>query len=130
MDRNPAKAVRPPVVKQRPTLPFNHRELEQIFWACEVIRETHPAMKAGVEQKLRALVLLMQHSGLRISDAVILTEDRIKNGKLFLYQAKTDEPVWIPLPKIVLKALAGIKEPTNPYYFWTGKTEAFCGNSL
>jgi integrase/recombinase XerD len=120
MDRNPAKAVRPPVVKQRPTLPFNQQEMEQIFWACEVIRETHPQMKPGVEKKLRALVLLMRHSGLRISDAVILTEDRIRNEKLFLYQAKTDEPVWIPLPKIVLKALAEITEPGGAYYFWTG----------
>jgi site-specific recombinase XerD len=121
MDRNPAKAVRPPVVKQRPTLPFDGQAMEQIFWACEVIRESHPKMKPGIEKKLRALVLLMRHSGLRISDAVILTDDRIRNGKLFLYQAKTDEPVWIPLPDVVLEALAEIKEPANPYYFWTGR---------
>jgi integrase len=49
-----------------------------------------------------------------------VTRDRIKNGKLFLYQAKTDEPVWMPLPEIVLTALEGIAEPGRPYYFWTG----------
>jgi integrase/recombinase XerD len=121
IDRNPAKAVRLPVVKTRPTLPFSESEMEQILWACEVIRETHPQMKPGIEKKLRALVLLMRHSGLRISDSVILTEDRIREGKLFLYQAKTDEPVWVPLPEIVLETLRAIKEPGSPYYFWTGK---------
>jgi len=121
LDRNPAKAVRLPVVKHRPTLPFSDEQMERIFWACEVIRETHPKMLPGIEKKLRALVLLMRHSGLRISDAVILTRDRVKGGKLFLYQAKTEEPVWVPLPEIVLTALAGIAEEGNPYYFWTGK---------
>jgi hypothetical protein len=52
---------------------------------------------------------------------VILTEDRIREGKLFLYQAKTDEPVWVPLPEVAVAALAEIKEQGSPYYFWTGK---------
>jgi integrase/recombinase XerD len=121
MERNPARAIRFPEVSQRPTLPFSETEMEQIFWACEVIRETHPHMPPGIEKKLRALVLLMRHSGLRISDAVILTEDRIRDGKLFLYQAKTEEPVWVPLPEIAIEALREIKEPGTPYYFWTGK---------
>jgi integrase/recombinase XerD len=121
IDRNPAKAVRLPVIKGRPTLPFSESEMERILWASEVIRETHPQMKPGIEKKLRALVLLMRHSGLRISDAVILTEDRIRDGKLFLYQAKTEEPVWVPLPEIALEALRVIKEEDTPYYFWTGK---------
>jgi|SRR5579859_5432084 len=120
IDRNPAKAIKFPVVKQRPTMPFTEEQLERILWACEVVRETHYQMKPGIEKKLRALVVLMRHSGLRISDAVILTRDRIKNGKLFLYQAKTDEPVWVPLPDLVLKALEGIVEEGHPYYFWTG----------
>ncbi|HKW19509.1 MAG TPA: tyrosine-type recombinase/integrase [Terriglobales bacterium] len=121
VERNPAKVIKIRGVNVRPTLPFSETEMEQIFWACEVIRETHPQMKPGIEKKLRALVLLMRHSGLRISDAVICTEDRIRDGKLFLYRAKTDEPVWVPLPQIVLDALAEIKEQTSPYYFWTGK---------
>jgi site-specific recombinase XerD len=103
IDRNPGKAIRSPIVKHRPTLPFSENDMERIFWACEVVREKHPQMKLGIEKKLRALVLLMRHSGLRISDAVILTDDRIRDGKLFLYQAKTDEPVWVPI--------AGVYDP-------------------
>jgi integrase-like protein len=59
--------------------------------------------------KLRALVLLMRFSGLRISDAVTLSAERIsRDGRLFLYTQKTGAPVWLPLPPVVLEALAAI----------------------
>lgn len=38
----------------------------------------HPNMDVGVEKKLRALVLLMRYSGLRITDAVTLIVALIK----------------------------------------------------
>lgn len=123
IDRNPAKGVRLPIVKHKPTLPFTEEEMEKILWAADTIREIHPQMNKGIEKKMRALILLMRYSGLRISDAVTLTKDRIKNGNLFLYQAKTDEPVWVPLPEIVLKALEEIAEPGRPYHFWTGTSK-------
>jgi integrase len=121
IDRNPAKGVRLPIVKHKPTLPFTEEQMEKILWAADTIREIHYQMNEGIEKKMRALILLMRYSGLRISDAVTLTRDRIREGKLFLYQAKTDEPVWVPLPKIVLTALDTVAEPGRPYYFWTGK---------
>ena len=119
IDKNPARGIRVKV-KHKPTLPFTEEQMEKILWAADTVREIHYQMNEGIEKKMRALILLMRHSGLRISDAVTLTRDRIKNGKLFLYQAKTDEPVWMPLPEIVLTALDGIAEPGRPYYFWTG----------
>ena len=123
IDRNPAKGVRLPIVKHKSTLPFTDQEMKKIFWAADPIREIHYQMNEGIEKKMRALILLMRYSGLRISDAVTLTRSRIKEGKLFLYQAKTDEPVWVPLPEIVLKALEEIAEPGKPYYFWTGRSK-------
>ncbi len=68
--------------------------------------------------RLRALVLLLRYSGLRISDAVTLTKHRIKDGVLILRTAKTGTDVRIPLPKIALDALAAIK--TDNFYFWSG----------
>ncbi len=68
--------------------------------------------------RLRALILLLPHSGLRIGDAVTLSLDRITivcdeegaitEGKLFLYTAKTGAPVYCPLPRFVVTALAAI----------------------
>ena len=42
--------------------------------------------------RLRALVLLLRYSGLRIRDAVTLSRNRIQGDKLFLYTAKTGTP--------------------------------------
>ncbi len=71
-NRNPAQAVRLPVVEFEPTLPYTAQEMEKILWAAEAIREAHPKMPVGVEKSLKAFILVMRYSGIRISDAVIL----------------------------------------------------------
>jgi integrase/recombinase XerD len=120
---NPAKGVKSSVADYAPTMPYSKEEIERILWAADTVREIHPKMPAGIEKKLRALILLMLHSGVRISDAVLLHKDRIKNGKLFLRQAKTKHPVWVPLPKIVLLALKACDEGDS-HYFYNGAGKA------
>jgi len=61
----------------------------------------------------------MRYSGVRISDAVTVKRDRIKNGKLFLYAAKTGKPVYVPLPKNVLDILKAADDG-NSHLFWSG----------
>jgi site-specific recombinase XerD len=119
IDRNPAAAVKLPVVHQSPTLPFNSSEMERILWAADTVREIHPEMPEGKERKVRAFILLMRYSGVRISDAVTLTPDRVKDGKIFLYQAKTKQPVWVPVPDEVVRILSEIHDKST-YYFWSG----------
>ena len=101
-----------------PTLPFTEVEMEKILWAVDAFTELHPKLAAERQRKLKALVLLMRYAGVRISDAVGLKNDRVERGKLFLYQAKTGTPVWIPLPKIVTDALRACDNGNN-YYFWS-----------
>ena len=61
----------------------------------------------------------MRYSGIRISDPVSLKSDAIDGeGRLFLYQAMTGNPVSIPLPAVVRNALRDADEG-NPYYFWS-----------
>ena len=120
LQTNPAKALKAPSVRHIPTLPYNAAEWEKIVWALDAYKEIHRQSPMKMCQKLRALALLMRYSGIGISDAVSLTQDRIdKKGRLFLYQAKTGEPVWIPLPKLVLEALT-ICDDGNTHYFWSG----------
>ncbi len=118
---NPAKMVRAPLVMQVPTMPFSKDDFEKILWALEVYCERHPQSPPDTQRKLRARILLMRYSGIRISDAVKLSRDRIKDGRLFLYQAKTGIPVHVPLPKEVLEALSACEEPSGRY-FWPGGT--------
>ena len=47
----------------------------------------------GDQDRLRAFVLVMRHSGMRIGDTIALDEQRLKENKLLLYTAKTGTPV-------------------------------------
>jgi len=110
LEKNPAKAVKSPVVHYEATRPFTDDEMNSITWAAESVREAHPKNPVGPEKKLLALVLLMRYSGLRISDAVMFGRSKLKGGNLFLRQQKTKEPVWVPLPEKVINALATCDE--------------------
>jgi site-specific recombinase XerD len=120
IEKNPAKGVKAPQARQSPTLPYSSQEWERILWALDSYGEIHPQSPVRVRQQLRALVLLMRFSGLRISDAVSLKSDGIDSfGNLFIYQAKTGHPVSIPLAHCVLEALDGLD--SFPYFFWSGQ---------
>ena len=108
--KNPAKAVKLARVAQKPTLPFSAEEIQALLDACEEFR--------GNGARMRAMILLLRHSGLRIGDAVALTRDRVTDGKLFLYSAKTGTPVRCPLPAHVVEELNGL--PGENLFFWTG----------
>jgi len=79
---NPMKALHPPKVKQDPTLPFSAGEVNAIVSACD----RYPLKGIygeGNRTRLRAMVLLLRYSGLRIRDAATLRCEQ--NGKLLLY---------------------------------------------
>ncbi len=107
---NPAKKLKSPRVQETAALPFSKDEMISILKACDEYKTTLP---------LKAFVLLLRYSGLRIRDVVTLTRDKITDGKLFLRTAKTGTHVRIPLPPACLDALDAIPV-SGPYYFWSG----------
>lgn len=112
---NPAAKLKPPKVTESPTLPFSEEEMGRITAACNHYPDKRNAVR------LRALVLLLRHSGLRFTDAATLSRDRITEDKLLLYTAKTGTAVYCPLPPEVVEALAALPKD-GAYYFWTGKS--------
>lgn len=116
--KNLARALKPPRVMQKPTLPFSENEMEMILRATEIYRDGYDRCPREYARKVRAFVLMLRYSGLRISDVVGLAVERVRDGKLFLYTQKTGVPVHIPLPDHVVEALAGIGD--GRYYFWSG----------
>jgi integrase len=74
--------------------------------------------------RLRILILLMRWSGLAIRDAVTLERRRLNDkDELFLYRAKTGNPVYVPLPHDVAEALRNIPPGPSPnprYFLWSG----------
>lgn len=73
----------------------------------------------GNRERMRAFVLVMRHSGLRIGDTIALNKTRLQGSKLSLYTAKTGTPVYVPLPPVVIKALAKLDTNGVGRYFST-----------
>ena len=66
---NVTEGLKGPKVAQKPTMPFTAGEVEKILWACEL----YPAngiYGEGNKAWMRAFVLLLRYTGLRIRDVV------------------------------------------------------------
>jgi integrase/recombinase XerD len=119
VDSNPAINLRAPKVVHRPTLPFAREEMLKILAALDDY-----SGKAGLAnaQRLRAFVLILRYSGLRIGDAVQCGPERLRGDKLFLYTQKTGVPVYCILPDFVLRAIEAAPRTSEKFFFWTGES--------
>ena len=120
---NVAAKLQPPKVKPTPTLPFSRQEMVRILAACEVCSKGYKGPHYTRTQnrlRIRAFVLTLRYTGMRIGDVVGLEKSRVQNQKLFLYTQKTGTPVYLPLPDFVLQALDQVPDISPRYYFWRG----------
>jgi integrase/recombinase XerD len=85
--------VKAPKITLCPTLPFSREEVLRILAAVNEYKDEFPTRGADNARRIRALVLLLRYSGMRIGDAVSLAGDRIEGNRLFLYTQKTGVPV-------------------------------------
>jgi integrase/recombinase XerD len=115
IDSNPAVKLKMGKSEEAPVEPFTREEVAAIIAAVPRYQDRNDNVI-----RLRALVLLLRYSGLRLGDAVTLERNRIESGRLFLRTAKTDTRVFVPLPKIVLDAL---ELCPGRYFFWTGESK-------
>ena len=120
---NPAAQLKNPKFTARPTLPFTHEEMIRILQACDRYRDGYGRPGQLSARRLRAFVLLLRYSGMRIGDAVGCATERLAGNKLLLYTQKTGVLVYCPLPDFVVKALEEIPRSSNRYVFWTGESK-------
>lgn len=120
---NISKNLKAPASRVTEVTPFTDDEVTKILAACDKYTPAYNAVR------LRALVLLLLHSGLRIGDAVTLKRSAIVGDTLTARTQKTGTPVSLPLPPVALTALAAIPH-TSEYYFTTGEAQpkAVVGN--
>lgn len=124
--RNPMIGLSKIKVVQKPTDYFNPGEFQKILGAIPQFGRNMKQHKSAAirRQQIMAMTLLLRWSGLRIGDAVKLERDRLAtDGRLILYQAKTGEPVFVPLPPTVADLLRNAPHGSkwNPrYFFWSG----------
>lgn len=61
--------------------------------------------------RAQAVVLLLRHAALRISDIAVLQCSRIQKGELLLHTKKTGGAILLPLPDELLAGLEGLPVP-------------------
>jgi integrase len=106
IEDSPVKHLKPPIVKDKPTLPFSREEMTKIL------------ENAGNN---RLFILTMRYTGMRISDTAMLQASALNGNKVFLYTHKTGVPVQVPIPDIVANKLASIR-PAAGYLFLRGES--------
>lgn len=114
---NAARKLKKPIVSDVPTLPFSREQMTDILAACNQYQDNYGNMGKANAQRVRAFVLGLRFSGLRIRDVVMLEKTRLSGSKLFLYTAKTGVPVNCPLPDFVVKALEDAPGTNSRYFF-------------
>ena len=129
-DENLALRLKRPKVTDAPTMPFTRAEVQALLDACDQFSDWHGATGQENAQRLRAFVLFLRYSALRIGDATTCPVDRMSGHNLFLRTQKTGVPVYIPLPQFVVEALAACPRKSDRYWFWSGvgSRETVTGN--
>ena len=118
---NPATGLSKIIVKRQPTLYFNKEEFQTLLDSTEKFPDSYGRIGASDASRLRTLMLLMRYSGLAIGDASTCGKKRLdKNGNLFLYRAKTNEPVYVPLPPFLIEDLKNCPDQNQHSWFWSG----------
>jgi integrase/recombinase XerD len=120
IQKNPAIRLKSPKIKQRPTMPFSQEEMIRILAA---IPEYEKTARMASAQRLRAFILVLRYSGMRIGDVVQLRVDQITGNRLFLYTQKTGTAVSCVLPEFVIRELERTPKSSAGYFFWTGKSK-------
>ncbi len=125
---NPARHIKRPKVTNPPTMPFTQEEMMAMLTACNKLHEQFGG--GGSASRLRAFLLLIRYSGLRIGDTATCEVERISQNRLRLYTAKTGVAVNVKLPIFVVDALNAMPKVSPRYFFWTGhgKKDTAAGN--
>jgi integrase/recombinase XerD len=129
VSENPAKDIKQPKISICPTMPLTSADMVAILTACDTLQaKSQDSGKLGAA-RLKTLILLMRYTGMRVSDAVTFSTDRLDGKRLFLYTQKTGVPVYTVLPDSILAALDATPRVTDTRYFWSGngkKQTAVC----
>ena len=104
---NPAKRIKSAKhIKPNEVIQYSPTEIARIVGACEAIgRASYERLRA------KAMVLLLYHTALRISDVATLSRDRIRDGQIHVRTVKTGAKVFLPVPPDLQLALDALPAP-------------------
>jgi integrase len=120
IEDNPAADLESPRVPVSQTKPYDQAEWMRILGAVDRYPGPHGRSRQDNARRLRAFVLFLRYSGLRIGDAVSCRRGQLVGDKLFVYTQKSGVGVSTILPVWVLDALDAIPGASEEFFFWTG----------
>jgi site-specific recombinase XerD len=98
---------------------LNPAQFTAVLAQCDNV--TH--MSGYNKQRVKALILTMRWTGLRISDAVVLKTDSIVGDVLRVRTKKASTDVQMPLHPDLVTALAKLEAYEGGYLFWNRRTD-------
>lgn len=116
---NPALSVKPPLAPRPSVETFEPEEFDRMLNVADTFT-TCGKFREGNRTRIRAMILLLRYSGLRISDAAVLPRNRLDGDKVCLRTIKTGSVVWCPLPASAVEALHRSPSDDSRYFFWNG----------
>lgn len=122
LKESPAVHLKRPKIPPSATLPFTREQMSALYAGCEKYPDNYGRVGQKQALRLRAMMLVLRYTCLRIRDVVQLDESKVEPGRIFLRrQQKTGEPVFVPVPAFVTAALSGVPGRTSGrFYFWSG----------
>jgi integrase/recombinase XerD len=119
VQRNPAAPLKPPKGAPPPTLPFSQDEVKRILEACDRF-PNKGIYSFGSGDRVRAFVLVLLNTGLRIRDAVMLTRDKFEGNRVVIRTQKSGGTTHVSIPLKPDVTDAVLKICANGRLFWSG----------
>lgn len=123
IQKNPAKQVKLPLVKDSSVLPYSAEEVQKLLASCDRVRGMGADDTPLMRQRARTLLNTLLYTGLRVSDIAQLKRSALaKSNHLVLRTTKNNVPVKVLLPAAVADALRTLPAISgNPtYFYWSG----------
>jgi integrase len=124
IETNPAEKLKVPLTGDPPADPISEEDLADLIGAIERM-PTREGEQNMSHDRLYAMILLLRHTGLRIGDTVRFSTERlkVKDNSVYLRQAKTGNPIWLPLPEFLVAKLKALPLYEGKYYFAAGSAK-------
>jgi site-specific recombinase XerD len=116
VESNPAGGLKEGTMRYPPAEPIPEEDLADLIAAIErlPLREREKYMS---HDRALAMILLLRNTGLRISDVVRFSADRLVGNAALLHMAKTGNPVYLPLPEFLIAKLKVLSLYEGKCYF-------------
>jgi site-specific recombinase XerD len=113
---NPAEKLKAPVTRDPPADPISREDYDNLIGATEWMPTRESENNMG-HDRLRAMIMLLRFTGLRISDVVRFSTERLSGNNAVVHMAKTGNPVWLLLPEFLVAKLKALPLYDGKYYF-------------